>query len=253
MTNKILNKYVYLVLIKSDSLFVSLEHKADVWRGDVENQEIEDISNPSSFNLINLPSKSSGFVFSLSNLENSFNKDSMLRCGILDQTTENISSLENLRKSSSLVTNTRFSDLESSANFPFESLFGFDITSTPCCLRNLSNLLSTFSSKRNLTLVVDVNNDIFFTPCQISCILQSCSDVFFSQRGESFKNFFKRSSIFEHFQDLPDHNSGAFESGFPMADFTICDDIFVNFDSHIAYNDDTLFKDFGEEKLKAKK
>ena len=211
-----------------------------------ENFERGYISNLSSFNVINLPSKSSNFVSS-SNLENDLIKDYILRCGILNQTTEDISPLENLRKSSSLVTNTRFSDLENSASLPFESLFGFDITSTPCCLRNLSNLVSTFSSNRSLGLEGDINNDIFLTPCQISCILQCCPDVFFSQGGECFKDFFKGSSVFKHFQDLPDHDSCTSKSRFSMADFAVRNDIFVDFNSHITQIGNFIFKPFEDE------
>ena len=211
-----------------------------------ENFERGYISNLSSFNVINLPSKSSNFVSS-SNLENDLIKDYILRCGILNQTTEDISPLENLRKSSSLVTNTRFSDLENSASLPFESLFGFDITSTPCCLRNLSNLVSTFSSNRSLGLEGDINNDIFLTPCQISCILQCCPDVFFSQGGECFKDFFKGSSVFKHFQDLPDHDSCTSKSRLSMADFAVRNDIFVDFNSHITQIGNFIFKPFEDE------
>ena len=88
---------------------------------------------PSSLNSIRNPSKSSGFDLSLSSLEKEFISDSILRCGTLNQTIENILSLENSTKSSSLVTNTLCSDLENSASLPFESPFGFKTTSTPCC------------------------------------------------------------------------------------------------------------------------
>lgn len=210
-----------------------------------------DLKLPSLFNTIEYPSKSLGLDLSLSNLENEFFDDSILRCGILNQITENISSLVNSIKSSSLVTSTLCSNLENSANLPFESLFGFEITSTPFCLRNLFNLSSTFSSNRNLSLDWDIDNDILLTPSQVCCILQSCPDMLLGQRRECLKDFFDRSPIFQHLQNLPNHDSCAFESGLPMADFTVCYNIFVNFNSHTNDNDNTVYK-FYDNKVKEK-
>ena len=229
-----------VVLIDGSKLVISEKHRLYVW----ENLERGDISNLSSFKVIKLPSKPSGDDFSLSSLENALNKDSDFSCGILSQTTENIFSSPNSRKSSSLVTNTRFSDLENSASLPFEIPFGFEIILTPCCLRNISSPNLTFSSLRNLILEGDVDDDILFTPCQISCIMQGCFDMFFSQRRIIFENFLDGHSAFKHFQDLPNHNSSAFESRLSMADFTIRDNIFVNFDSHRSQVGNPLFKTF---------
>jgi len=213
---------------------IELKDEISVGEKDGVYANLED-SNLSSYNIINLPLNSSGFV-SLSNLENKCFKDSILRCGILSQINENISLLLNSRKSSSLVTNILCSDLENSANLPFVSPLGLEITSTPSFLRNLSSLLSTFSSNRNLIFEGDINNDIFFTSGNISCILQSCSDMFFSQRGESLKDFFELSSVLKHFKDLPDHNSCAFESKLSMANLTVRYNVFVDFDSHKKIN-----------------
>jgi len=116
---------------------------------------IEDTLNPSSFNVNSLPSNSLGDDFSLNNLENSFNKVSGFSCGILSQITENICFSPNSRKSSSLVTNTRFSDLENSASLPFESPLGFEIASYPSEFKNFNNSFFTFSSNRNLIVCWD--------------------------------------------------------------------------------------------------
>jgi len=207
----------------------------------------DDILNSSLDNVINLPSKSCGLV-SLINLENELSNASGLSCGILSQTTENIVFLldKNLSvKSQSLVTNTLCSDFENSASSPFESPLGFDIISNPCCLRNTSNLLFTFSSLRNLGFERDTELDIISTSSQISSILKSCQDVFFSYSWVVIEDFINAHCSVEHFQDLPDHNPGSFESGLSMTDFTICNNKFIYFDSHcIEQKDDKLFKSF---------
>ena len=59
-TNSETGNHVYLTNVKPDAL------------------ERGDISKSSSFNVIRSSSKSSGFIFSLSNLENDFNKTSGL-------------------------------------------------------------------------------------------------------------------------------------------------------------------------------
>src|SRR4030042_4667007 len=172
--------------------------------------------------MIILPSKSPGFT-SLSNLENELSSASGLSCGIFNQTTENIFSLwykEEYVKSQSLVTNTLFSNFENSANLPFEIPLGFEIISNPCCLRNTSNLLFTFSSLRNLT-ERDAELDIISTPHKTCCILQCCFDMFFSNSGIIFKDFINCHSSFEHLQDLPDHDSSTFESRLSMKNFSV--------------------------------
>ena len=218
-----------------------------VKRTNLEELSGYDLNLPPSFNTIRNPSKSFGLELDLSNSENEFIDDSILRCGILSQTIENISSLLNSVKSSSLVTNALCSDFEKSANLPLESPFGFKIISTPCFSRNLFNLSSTFSSKRNLSLDGDIDNDILFTSSQIRCILQSCSNVIPSQGRECLKNFFKWGSSFEHLQYLPDHYSCAFESGLSMANFAVRYNILVDFDSHGAYDGKLVYKFFASE------
>lgn len=49
---------------------------------------------------------------------------------------------------------------------------------------------------------------------------------------ECFDDFLNRHPSFKHFQDLPDHYSCAFESGLSVANLSVCNNIFVNFDSH---------------------
>ena len=208
------------------------------------------VSKSSSCKVIKYPLKSSGSDFFLSNIENAGANASGLSCGILIQIIENTLSFGNgfgLAKSESLVTNTRFSDLESSANLPFENPFGANFTSNPSELRNLANLLLTFSSSRNLSCEWDADSDIVSTSGEICCILQSCFNIILCQGGKIFENFIYTNSSFKHLQDLPDHNSGAFKSGLSMADFSVCNNILVNFDSHTKLNNSNeVFKGFGE-------
>jgi len=207
----------------------------------------DDLKLPSSFNSINNPSKSSGSDLSLSNLENDSNSASGSSCGILSQTTENILSFvyKDLSvKSQSLVTNILCSDLENSANLPFESPLGLDTISNPCCLRNVSNLLFTFSSLRNLGFEGDTELDIISTSSQISSILKSCQDMFFGYSRVVIEDFINAHSSVEHLKDLPYHDSCALESGLSMADFAVGDNILVNFDSHSNNNDNPIYKTF---------
>ena len=234
------NGELYLIILEDGSeLRVNEKHKVYV---------SSEISNLSSYKTINLPSNSSVLVFDLSNLENdSVNTSTGLSCGTLNQTTENIFSLVNLSesvKSSSLLINTLSSDLENSANFPLDKPFGFETTSTPSCLRNFSNLLSTFSSSRNLTIEWNTELDIISAPHEISCILQGCFNMLISQGREGFKDFIDRDISLEHFQNLPNHNSCSYESRLSVTNFSVCNNILINFDSHKNVNEQEVFKDF---------
>ncbi|MDP3026076.1 MAG: LamG-like jellyroll fold domain-containing protein, partial [Nanoarchaeota archaeon] len=227
------DKEMYKVILEDGSdLVVSEEHKVYAGEG-LEGRG--STVNLSSYNVMNLPSKLSE-DFSLINLENSFNNNSELSCGILNQTIENIVSLlyENLSvKSQSLVTNILCSDLENSANLPLSSCLGLKITSKSF-LRNCNSSFLTFSSSRNLSSwSFDANDDIISSLNKTSCILQSCFNMLFCERHkECIKNFFYWNSSFEQLKNLPNHDSCAFESGLSMADIAVCNNIFVNFNFH---------------------
>ena len=236
------------------SLYLVKLYDGQKWMNSYAGTEgIDSIVNLFSYNVIRLPSKSSGFVSS-SNLEKESNRDSSFSCGILNQTTENIFSLGNtndLVKCLSLVISTLCSDLENSANLPFESSFGLDIMSTPCCLRNLSNLLFTFSSLRNLT-ERDAKMDIFTTSQDICRILKSCQNMFFSNSWVIIEDIINAHSSSKHFQYLPDHYSSAFEGRDPATDFSVNNNIVVDFDSHGNMNNDEIYKTFGGDKMMEK-
>jgi len=212
----------------------------------------DDLNSPYSPNSIKNPSKSSGLDLSLSNLKNDFNNASGLSCGILSQITENIFSLGNFEESAkclSFVTNTLCSDLENSANIPFKSFFGLNTTSSPCCLRNPNNSFLTFSSSRNFSFFFNTNDDIITSSGDDACIMQSCLDMPSSEGClESCKNFFSRHATFEHFQDLPDHDSGTLESRSTTANFAVRNNILVNFNSHGINDGIQLFKTFAQKR-----
>ena len=80
-----------------------------------------------------------------------------------------------------------------------------------------------------------------------SCILQGCFDVSRSERREIFNNFVNTGSGFQHFENLPDHDSCSFESRLSMTDFTVCNNIFINFGSHGNFIKEVLFKYFDKD------
>ncbi len=228
---------MYEIVLEDGSVFrVSEEHKVYV------NEERGIISNLSSYTAIKLPLNSSALT-SLSNRKKAFLENSILLCGIFNQTTENTLSLDNFVKSLSFVTSTLSSDLEDSANSPLASPLGFEIMSTPFCLRNLSNLLSTFSSNKNLRGEAD--NDILFPPHNFSDILKSCCYMLSLQGGKRLEDFFNGSSISQHLQNLPDHNARAFEGWLAVANLTVNNDVFIDFDSHKFRNSSEIYNSFG--------
>ena len=205
-------------------------------------------SKSSSFKIIKLPLKSLTSDFSLNNLEKDSISKSGLFCGVLNHITENIFSLGNnaeLVKCRSFETKIRFSNKEISANFPFTNPFGASTASCPFDFRNDNNSFLTFSSNKNLNLLsFDSDNNIVSPLCYYAGVMQSSLNMFFSKgRGECCKNFFYRHTSLKHFQNLPDHNSSAFESWYSSADCCVCINIFSNSDSHNQQRDNYIYKD----------
>ena len=159
----------------------------------------------SSSKVIKNPSKSLGDDFTLSNLENSFNKDSGLSCEILNQIIENIFSSGNNSESvkwESLVTKILSSDFDIAANLPLENPLGAETTSNPSDLRNLYNSILTFSSNKNLTLGCSTEDDIIPTLSNLCSIMQSCFDLLLSKwPNKCIPNFLNRSTGFEQFEN----------------------------------------------------
>lgn len=227
------------------------EHPYFVKRKDFTDLIGDDLYLPPSANSIKNPSKSSILDLSLNNLEKDSNSASGLSCGILSQTTENILSFGYIQgsvKSSSLVTNTLSSDLESNANLPFEIPFGLKLASYPSDSKNFNNTFFTFSSSRNLSFLKgDCDFDIISSSSEISSIMQSCLDMPLCEGCQETCNYlFNRHSSFNHFQNLPDHDSGAFESGLAVANFTVRNNELIDFNSHNDNEGKAVYKDYGE-------
>ncbi len=214
----------------------------------VEADAMGSSSKESLNNMIKYPLKSFGDDFFSSNFENEFSKFSGLSCGILNQTIENIFSLGNndeLMKCVSLVTSILCSERENSANLPLESDFGLNVTSYSLDFKNSNSSFFTFSSSRNLSSFLWDDGDIILASSNYSSVMQSCFDMLFSEGGkERIRDFFNRHSSFEHFENLPDHDSSASESRNSSTDFSVNDNIFINFDSHVERDSKELYKDF---------
>lgn len=211
---------------------------------------IKENSMLSSSKVIKSPSKSLGDDFILSKLENSFNKDSGLSCEILNQIIENTSSFGNNSESvkwESLVTKILSSDFDIVANLPLENPLGAETTSKSSDLRNLYNSILTFSSSKNLTLGCSTKDDIIPTLGNLCNIMQSCFDLLFSKgSNKCIPNLFNRNPGFKQFKNLPDHYPGTFNSWSPTTNFTVSNNVFVNFNSHVINPDIKIFKTFEE-------
>jgi len=59
-------------------------------------------------------------------------------------------------------------------------------------------------------------------------IFQRCTDIGFFERWEVFKNFINAFSGGEHFQNLPNHDTGPFKGRFAVADFRIGNNEFID-------------------------
>jgi hypothetical protein len=192
----------------------------------------ETFSILSGHKVTNLPLNSKSPVFS--NSENLFTKSSGSSWGILSQTTPKTSFSVILEKSSSLVTTALPWAKEILANSPLAEPFGAKITFIPSFFRNLYNSTLTFSSSRSFNF----DENIIFTPGETGSVFEGSLNLVSSEAsGEGLHNFFLRHTRPEHFQNLPDHNSGSLESGFAVTDVGVSDNVFVNFDPSHIHND----------------
>jgi len=164
-----------------------------------------------------------------SNLEKEVDKEIALCCGICSQTTEKICDLVYSQKSESLVTNTRCSLSENKDKYLSDAPGGAFLTSQPVESNKSKSSARTFSSSNSLGLSVD-DDIVFFGDS--SGVIKGGREVSFSQGRESFKNTGESFPAGKYLQNLPDHNSGAFESGFAVADSRIGDNIFIDSDGH---------------------
>ncbi|PIQ06983.1 MAG: hypothetical protein COW72_01375, partial [Candidatus Nealsonbacteria bacterium CG18_big_fil_WC_8_21_14_2_50_37_10] len=160
-----------------------------------------------------------------SSLEKEANKETASFCGTRNQTTEKTCDFRSLQKSESLVTNTRCSLKESKDNNLSGAPGAAFLTSQFCESNKSKSSARTFSSSNSLGLRVD-DDIIFFGDS--SGVIKGGREMLFSQRRESFKNTGGSFSEGKHFQNLPDHNSGSFESGLAMADGWIGNNVFID-------------------------
>jgi len=99
-----------------------------------------------------------------------------------------------------------------------------------------------FSSARSFNLS---DGDIFFLLENLGGIVHSREDGFFGELGEVVPDDIISSySGAEQGEDLPNHYSGAFEGEHSMTDVGVRNNEFVNFSSHNADNDNSLFKSY---------
>jgi len=149
------------------------------------------------------------------------------------------------KKSLSRVNKTLCFSHANEYSLEFLMPFGANIMSMPLFESDLTSLASTSSSAKNLSF--DVNES--FTSQSFSSVMQSGLNMFFSQGWIGFDDFFISGTTFQHLQNLPHHNSGAFESGLTMTDFTIRDNILINFGSHRTDYDNEVFKDIENQRF----
>ncbi len=149
---------------------------------------------------------------------------------------------EELRKSVSRETMIDFclfaNDDNSRSLIPLEEYFAVNPFDLNKCLIDFG----MFSSSRN------VESDISFTSDEFSSILQSSINHFNSQTMIFFQEFFYIISCCNQFNNISNQNSGTFESRFAMTNFSVCNNILVNFNSHCNnINNKEIYKDFGWE------
>jgi len=126
-------------------------------------------------------------------------------------------------------------------NLEFLMPFSACFILTPLTKRDLISLASISSSAKRLSFDIDKS----LTGQSFCSIMQSSLNMLFSQRRIGFEDFLKISSRFKHFHDGMHHNPSTFKSRLSMADFTIRNNIFIDFGSHDLEYHMFIFKDFG--------
>src|SRR3989338_8779181 len=151
-----------------------------------------------------------------------------------------------LIKSESLDTNTNFPDFDNPANLPFTIPFCEYSAENPLLSSKLFIARGMFSSSKNFG-----ESDIAFSTDELGSIFECSRNMLPCDRRIVFQNIFNRFACCDHFNNITNHNSGAFKSRLSMADFAVRNNIIVNFNSHERYNASCVFKIFcfGEDKL----
>ncbi len=142
-----------------------------------------------------------------------------------------------LKKSESLETNTNPPAFDNKANLPFTIPFAAYSAESPLLSSKRFTDLEIFSSSRNFG-----ESGITLSADKLGSVFKSSRNMLPGDRGIVFHNIFNRFSSSHQLNNIAYQDSGAFESRLSMADFTVRDNILINFDSHGSYNNDALFK-----------
>ena len=134
-----------------------------------------------------------------------------------------------LRKSASFVMRTLRSLAAVEKRWPFLTPLPAVKTLCPRALSHWHNLLLTFSSAKNFMVAFVVWKKSFSFD-QLGGVFQCRADMGLFQGWKIFKNFINAFSGREHFQYLPNHDTGPFKGRFAMANFAIGNDVFTDLD-----------------------
>lgn len=237
------DSYMYKVVLKDGSELFSKEHRvyAGTHLNKLSGYEINldgEITN-------NLPLKSEDSIL-LSNFDNSENVASINGGFILSTIIPECSFGGNnllLRKCLSNVNITLDSDLAILDNCLSVNPDETFLIPCPSFINKSSTAFGKFSSERNLSLFFE--KDIFFFSDEFRSVCHNREDSRFCKlRKIVFENVFNSNSCSEQLHDLPNHDPCTFESGGSTTDFTINDNMLVNFDSHNYKYTDKLYKSF---------
>ena len=120
---------------------------------------------------------------------------------------------------------------------------GVFLTLYPFFINNSTTSFGKFSSERNFNLFLE--EDIFFFSDEFRGICQNRKNSRSCEGGKIIMDdFVNANSCSEQFQNLPDHDPCSFKSKGASADFRICNDIFVNLNSHNIKDNNEIFKSF---------
>lgn len=126
-----------------------------------------------------------------------------------------------------IILDSDFAILEISLSLEFRGGF---FTSKPLFLNSSVSFIGIFSSEISFGLL---EKNIFFFLNEFRSVIQNRQNSFFAKLWKIIMpNFINTDPCSKQFQNLPNHYPGIFEYGFSFANFTISDDIIINFSSH---------------------
>lgn len=129
-----------------------------------------------------------------------------------------------------------FAILESSLSLELRGIF---FTSKPFSFNSSVSFTGIFSSEMSLGLLEE---NIFFFFNEFRGIIQNRQNSFFAELWKIIlSNLINANPCSEQFQNLPYHYSSILKNKFSFANFTISDDVIINFSFHrIGYSMDYL-------------